>query len=271
MGVSSTLNLTGFYSRVGVTGSENGNTIRVHTGADKLVWVMALGGGDDINTNTGRGATIYGGPGSDIIVGSQLADVIEGGTEDDRINAESGDDLILGDGGNDEITCGYGNDTADGGLGNDLIAGGIESEGIEDRPDGYVDTVRFATATTGVVVRLGTSMNNDGAGGMDFISKRVENVIGTPFNDYIQGSDVNNQIWGMDGNDTTSGGTGNDTCYGGAGADRLYGGGDDDELIGGSGSDFFDGGTGHDRAFTDFLELPLNVEEVHVTGGWLLT
>ena len=270
-GDTRTKQLVGAYQRVTVRGSARRDVIRVTASEDKnFVWVAGYGGSDDINAQANAGATIRGSEGPDTIVGTRGPDQIDGHDGDDLINGEAGDDVIIGGAGHDTIVCGYGNDTADGGAGDDLITGGIESEDIMGAADAYTDTVRFDSATTGVTVRLGTGMNADGTGGTDYISRQVENVIATPFDDYLLGSSAHNGIWGMAGNDTALGAAGNDTCYGGSGADRLYGGADNDNLIGGAGLDFFDGGAGTDRATVDMLELAINVESTTVTGGLLL-
>jgi Ca2+-binding RTX toxin-like protein len=266
-GAGRTTDLLTDHDSVYFFGSDVRDQLFLSTAADKNIYVHAGDGEDELwATTAGRGANLDGEGGNDRIVGSRFADYIDGGSGNDDINAESGDDQIRGQADQDTIVAGYGHDTVDGGAGNDQITGGVESEdGMIG--DGYVDTVRFDSATTGISLRLGTSSNADGSGGTDYIASNVENVIGTSFNDYILGSSAANKLWGMNGSDTCLGGAGNDSLLGGNGADRLYGGADSDYLSGGGGGDYFDGGTGDDTAAMEMLELAFNVEHRTITGG----
>lgn len=69
------------------------------------------------------GATIDGGDGNDMVIGSDLADTIRGGAGDDDLFGGDGDDRIFGDGGHDWLVGEDGNDTLDGGDGNDRLTG----------------------------------------------------------------------------------------------------------------------------------------------------
>jgi Ca2+-binding RTX toxin-like protein len=73
-----------------------------------------------------------------------------------------------------------------------------------------------------------------------------QNIVGTPWDD---------ALWGTDGNDTISGHAGRDQIYAGSGNDHVDGGADDDfvdagdgndEVIGGDGKDSLHGGNGND-------------------------
>src|SRR6185503_3313755 len=55
---------------------------------------------------------IFGGPGNDIITGTDEANTLFGG---------AGNDLLRGNGGNDSLRGGDGNDTLDGGTGKDVL------------------------------------------------------------------------------------------------------------------------------------------------------
>lgn len=74
----------------------------------------------------------------------------------------------------------------------------------------------------------------------------IENVVGTQYNDVINGNDKDNMLVGYKGDDTISGGDGNDTLLGGVGKDNISGGKNDDTLSGGDGTDTLDGGEGND-------------------------
>jgi Ca2+-binding RTX toxin-like protein len=76
----------------------------------------------------------------------------------------------------------------------------------------------------------------------------IENVIGSDFNDRIDGQDgINNTLIGNLGNDLMYGGSGNDTLIGGAGDDRLYGEEGADIFISGKGRDSLYLGVGADQ------------------------
>ncbi len=112
----------------------------------------------------------------------------------------------------------------DGGAGNDTL----QSSGGADRffgGDG-VDTVTYASHTTRIdIAMMGTNYYGDEAG--DTYSG-VEIIIGTSYNDIMQGDNAAN------------------TLNGGSGNDVLRGHGGDDILIAGSGADTIDGGAGFD-------------------------
>ena len=105
----------------------------------------------------------------------------------------------------------------------------------------------FTTTTItigGVSVAPGTA--SDGFGGTDTISG-FENVIGSEFNDYIQGlSNVANRFEGGAGNDTLAGSFTGDSVAGSM-DDTLLGGLGDDVLRQTRGNDSIDGGDGFDR------------------------
>ncbi|MBN6710503.1 hypothetical protein JFL47_04530 [Haemophilus haemoglobinophilus] len=103
---------------------------------------------------------------------------------------------------------------------------------------------------------------------------KIENAIGSAFDDTLRGNKLNNileagagndQLYGEEGNDllygeagddelhggdswdTLRGGIGNDKLYGEDGGDLLYGGDGDDLLYGGDGDDHLHGGDGDDQ------------------------
>jgi Ca2+-binding RTX toxin-like protein len=172
---------------------------------------IVLGGaGNDVVTacSSCRLPELAGGPGSDVLTGSNRGDFISGG---------GGDDTVLGRRGGDLIAPGAGDDTVD--------AGG-----------GSRDFVGFNRARrTGVVVNLRTG---EARGQGEDTIVGAENVSGTRFDDVLIGNGLDNWLGG-------AGGT--DTLLGGRGADRLRGGGDDDVLVGGLGRDRLKGENGDDR------------------------
>lgn len=74
----------------------------------------------------------------------------------------------------------------------------------------------------------------------------IENLIGSRFDDTLNGWNGRNEISGAAGNDTLNGRDGADLLFGNAGADVLIGGDGADELFGGGGADLLKGGAGRD-------------------------
>ncbi|MBD3316155.1 MAG: hypothetical protein GF344_10230, partial [Chitinivibrionales bacterium] len=174
-----------------------------------------------------------------------------------------GDDTVvlgdLGSAGIDEVNVdlGDGDDRLDanavtvatdivaiGGAGNDLFAGGAGHDEF-DGGDG-VDWVDYSEATERVRVELWRKARDDGRGSWDTLSN-IENVIGTEYDDSIEGSYEANEILGLGGDDWIDGNGGNDVIAGGGGDDTIDGGSGDDMIDGGAGSDTLDGESGDDR------------------------
>jgi YD repeat-containing protein len=144
------------------------------------------------------------------------------------------------------------NDTLRGDDGDDLLIGGIGAD-VLDGGAGR-DAVSYADATGGVVVALAYPAANYGeASGDTFVG--IEDIIGSRFNDWLDGDNAANKIiggvgndtirgWG--GNDTISAGYGDDSVDGGDGADEIAGGDGKDTLLGGSDNDTIDGGDDSD-------------------------
>lgn len=71
------------------------------------------------------------------------------------------------------------------------------------------------------------------------LGTKIENAIGSAYNDTLTGNGLANQLEGGAGNDTLSGAWGNDTLLGGAGNDVLDGGKGADSMVGGAGDDTY--------------------------------
>lgn len=107
---------------------------------------------------------------------------------------------------------------------------------------GGSDTLSFEGFETGISISLATGSASFFAGSLS----QFENVIGTHFDDVIEGNNADNILVGLSGNDQILGLIGNDLLIGGVGNDLLYGGAGRDLLIGGAGSDWLYGGSGDD-------------------------
>jgi Ca2+-binding RTX toxin-like protein len=218
---------------------------------------------------------LIGSPGNDKIFGQRGNDILEGNSGNDQLFGGVGDEsLISGGGGNDLLSGGLGTDTLNGNQESDLVRGDGTIDTIEDTGPSGTDTLSFATAVTpgfhgavsiagfpadangeerGVNVHLDGSAcegefeacDNDAryGGGLDNISvSGFENVIGSPYADYIVGSSGANRI---------DGGGGADVIYGKAGNDEIYGGADGDYLNGEEGTDTVFGQAGEDNCIAE--------------------
>ncbi|MDC0395110.1 Ig-like domain-containing protein, partial [Alphaproteobacteria bacterium] len=89
----------------------------------------------------------------------------------------------------------------------------------------------------------------------------IEGILGTAFDDIIQGGNEDNIILAGSGDDTIGGGAGSDVLEGDDGNDLISGGEGDDVIIGGAGSDTLYGGLGR-----DLFQMGLgtvNVDTIH--------
>lgn len=116
----------------------------------------------------------------------------------------SGNDTIVGSNGNDVLLAGKGNDIIEGGVGHNIIDGGSGQ-----------DTASYANATHAVTVILNgiatvghETIDSDFA--VDTL-KSIENLIGSSFDDSLEGDGHNNILDGGLGKDVMVGGRGHDT------------------------------------------------------------
>ena len=190
--------------------------------------------GDDHIVGTTDNDVILGNADQDVIYGGLGNDSLHGGTGNDLLFGEDGNDFLFGDDGDDRLWGGTGNDIFVGGAGADNFAGGAG-----------VDTVRYETSAAGIHVDLAFNIATGGDAAGDSFSS-IEAVIGSRFNDTLNGDGAANTLSGGSGNDTIDGGDGNDTLDGGEGNDALTGGLGNDVLHGGAGNDRLWGTVGND-------------------------
>lgn len=127
-------------------------------------------------------------------------------------------DLLRGGDGNDTLEGGAGSDTLDGGAGSDVLDGGTGA-----------DTASFASAESGVTVRLTNGELKGGAAGDELIS--IEHLTGSNYDDILIGSRKSNILRGRNGEDVLSGGGKKDVLNGGRGDDVLSGGAGNDRFV----------------------------------------
>lgn len=232
------INVTGTHATLGVVfyGKDGNDTITV---ASTITGSSTLSGdhGDDTINSGGGHDTIWGGRGNDILRGGLGNDLIYGDFKTETEN--DGDDTLDGGAGDDTLVGGAGGDTLIGGSGNDRLFGGSG-----------IDTADYSADIAALNVRLHVGQATDGWGGRDTLSG-IENIIGSAFNDRLEGDGNANEIEGRNGNDIIYGWGGEDTLYGGAGIDTLYGGAGNDTLYGGDGNDTLAGEDGVDTLYGD--------------------
>lgn len=195
--------------------------------------------GDTLRGFESAASSLEGGEGNDTISGGQRNDTLKGDAGDDTLRGLAGNDSLFGGLGNDLLDGGWGDNTLDGGAGNDTVSYTAYFEDIPAVPG----ISAKQTAPTpyepgrGITVDLTKGGNNDESG-EDLVSwtgsatielkdadggkitrtdslSRIENVIGSSFDDMITGDSGNNILMG---------GKGNDTLEGRAGADHFDGG-----------------------------------------------
>ena len=172
------------------------------------------------------------------LTGTAGADKLLGARGEDTIKGGAGNDFLSGGGGTDELFGEAGDDALEGGPGADTLDGGANGSAG--------DTIAYVGSAEAVRVNLGKATAKGGEAEGDVIM-HIENIIGSPWDDWLRGDTDDNTLSGGAGDDTLiGGGGGNDTLSGGAGADTLNGGEGDDTLTGGAGADLLTGGPGGD-------------------------
>lgn len=235
-------------SRVSVASLDGDDFIN----ASFLGFSMIANGGNGNDSVSGSHArdTLYGGAGSDQVVGAptgtsayQFPDEIWGDLPFIS-NATPGKDTCIGSAGNDTIHGGGNDDTIYGQKGNDEIHGGSGHDSI-----------------------FGFDGNDKiyGEAGSDTIEghKGNDTIYGGDGVDNIKGDDGGDWIYGGAGNDTVRAGAGQDYVYGEAGFDIIYGGADGDILYAHTSANPDAAGV----AVGDFIEGEGGNDQIHGGAG----
>ncbi|MEM0908713.1 MAG: calcium-binding protein, partial [Pseudomonadota bacterium] len=240
------------------------------------------GRGDDTLVGNKGDDTVLGGRGDDLLIwnNGDGSDLLNGGKDTDKVQVNFDTDLVNDDLQNKDVAeFGVGdkgiefarievNDQTEVGLfqldirntealetnfggGDDRanIVGNVLQEIALDLDGGDgVDLLDFSEAAEGVDVSL-----KDGTADSAVIND-FENVIGTEFDDKIEGDRKDNHISGLGGTDYIEGKGGDDTLVGNKGDDSVFGGAGNDLLIwnNGDGSDLLNGGGDEDRVQVNF-------------------
>lgn len=196
--------------------------------------------------------TLIGNGGNDFLFGEEGHDYIEGGAGSDRIFGGSGDNTLNGGADNDEIFGGTGDDIINGGAGNDTLLGGRGEDDING--GGGADTHDTAEFTDiGGLIPLSSDPNVFTVDGITLTPTgensytamleiapgtfetdtltNITRVVGTNFNDEMNGGAYDDDFAGAQGDDVLRGGAGDDTLYGGVHNDTLEGGADADTFV----------------------------------------
>lgn len=243
------------------------------------------GGGDDVLLGGLGNDSLLGGAGNDDLSGDGGNDALIGGSGDDSLSGGAGADLIDGgEGGMDmvvyagsttAVTVNLITQTATGGdADGDVLRGieGVTGTSFDDfltgdeidnvfRPglgaDQIVggagfDTVDYSDAAFRVLVSINGASGTQDTGGSDrdFLDS-IEGIIGSQFDDRLNGSAVDEVIIGGAGDDIIKGRGGNDRLEGGQGIDKLLGDDGADVLCGGDGDDRVTGYGGNDFGYGD--------------------
>ena len=91
-------------------------------------------------------STVLGGPGNDVLDGTDQDDVMNGEAGNDTITSEAGDDTVTGGDGDDSIDGADGKDVLHGGAGTDTVKGGAGDDDIRTR-DVVADTLDCGEGT----------------------------------------------------------------------------------------------------------------------------
>lgn len=298
-------------SRLRLTGTIKNDSVRGGLGNDILV----LGAGNDTADGSSGSDFLRGNEGDDLLIGGPGGDVLDGGEGWDiasyrtstfsvridlnnsplqgfadlsvdpvgdvlisieQIEGSQFNDILIGNAEANYLDGAVGNDLLDGGIGADTLNGG---EGI--------DAAVYVTSAAAVNISLKNKIASGGSAEGDVLIN-IEDLLGSIYNDTLEGDDQANSIGGdigddvirgNDGEDNLSGFLGNDLIFGGASKDTLRGdegndtlsGDDGNDLIqGNEGSDILNGGQGNDTLFGDIsysgnVNLQANID--FLTGG----
>ena len=152
------------------------------------------------------------------VVATTYADFIVGDSQNNMLYGLDGNDTIYGAEGDDSLYGGKGNDTLAGGAGRDLIDGGGDIANNNEH-----NLVTYKDSSSAIKIDLSNASVQQGGDAEGDKLIRIQDVMGSAFNDSITGSDESNSLAGGAGNDTLSGGggLGRDTLDGGDGIDTA--------------------------------------------------
>lgn len=244
--------------KVTIHGTSKSETINGTNHAD----VIDAGAGDDVVNGRGGNDIICGGDGADDLRGNAGNDKLYGGLDARRSEKFYSDSCSDNPGGYCLITWLEG-DTLRGNSGNDLLVPGWDTRDSHTQgggspfppfvnqfatdPTNSFDRIQWDTSTTPVTINL-TKLTATGEGKDTIVASGRYDVLTTPYDDTVVGSDGPDYIQTGTGSDVVHA-RGGDDYVGLDNASSTYR--DADVAYGGPGSDFLSAGTGTDTLYGD--------------------
>eukprot|EP00831_Metopus_contortus_P035798 TRINITY_DN28472_c0_g2_i1.p4 TRINITY_DN28472_c0_g2~~TRINITY_DN28472_c0_g2_i1.p4 ORF type:complete len:641 (-),score=199.44 TRINITY_DN28472_c0_g2_i1:101-2023(-) len=209
-----------YISIEGVIGTANADTL---TGDDNDNLIAGGAGADALDGGAGFDTLDYSTSSAAVVVSLAEQAASGGDAQGDTL---AGFEAVIGSNYNDTLTGDAGNNTLKGGAGTDVLTGNAGAD-ILDGGSG-VDFANYNLSAAGISIDLANNVISGGDAQGDTLIG-IEGIIGTNYDDTLQGNAESN------------------TFFGGAGADAIYGGDGDDLISGGAGADTLAGGDGTDR------------------------
>jgi Ca2+-binding RTX toxin-like protein len=241
-----------------VVGTAANDTLVGNAGSNRLDG----GAGDDTIAGEAGADTLIGGAGIDtawynnsavgVLVDLRSGTGAGGDAQGDTL---SGIENLAGSNFNDTLIGDVGSNQLDGGVGDDTIAGEAGADTLIGGAG--IDAAWYNNSAVGVLVNL---MTGTGAGGdaQGDTLNGIENLVGSAFNDTLDGDTGANALTGADGDDILRSYAGNDVVSGGNGNDLINA---------GSGADAIDGGAGIDTVYYDSSTVGVTVNLATGTGA----
>ena len=202
---------------------------------DTIIENYVAGSGDDIITGNEADNVLEGRAGANTLDGSEGSDTAAytgsatavtinlsdgtatGGdaqgdtfTSIENLSGSAHADTLIGDASDNILEGAAGVDTLDGGAGADTLDGGAGT-----------DTASYTASHAAVTVNLLTGTATGGHAAGDTVAD-IENLLGSRYNDVLNGDAGANRLDGGPGNDRLTGGAGADVLVGGPGADAAW-------------------------------------------------
>jgi Ca2+-binding RTX toxin-like protein len=202
---------------------------------------------------------IVGGPGDDVLTGTERRDFIHGRGGSDTLSGEGGGDFLFGGRGADTLEGGAGPDSIYAGRGADTLEGGAGADRLyAGWRDAAMDVVDCGEGRDRALIRAGDvaidcervrvlpPRGHRPKGKRIAGTRGDDTLVGTRGRDFIFGFAGDDALFGLGAGDFLFGGRDDDGLHGGAGADRGWGGSGNDTVRGGPGHDWLWGGAGAD-------------------------
>lgn len=211
--------------------------------------------------------SVVGSPFADKLIGNSYANILFGGEGNDTLEGGSANDTLVGDGGDDSLVGGNENDTY---LFDRTETDDLGHDTITETASAQIETLDFSLFGEGVVVDLSIGSTPQIVH-VDYLTitlssaSAFDNVVGTPFDDTLQGNVSNNNV--------LNGGAGDDTYVFFRASNSVNLG--SDTILDYAGDDTLDfSGFGTDGVFTALYNAPpttTNQFQVNRVGSAELT